>query len=158
MAPDLGKLHNVVITLSLSVPRDEASVPVVRRLCKSALDDLGVDDTCVSDIELAVTEACTNVLKHAQGATGIYDVRVEFSVTDCTIRVIDSGAGFDASAEGRKQALVDAESGRGIHLIRALVDNVQFISRPEEGTIVYLAKRLVLRPHSILQRLADATI
>jgi serine/threonine-protein kinase RsbW len=142
----------------LSLPRDEASVPVVRRLCKSALDDLGVHETCVSDIELAVTEACTNVLKHAHGTPDIYDVNVEFNDHDCSIRVIDSGAGFDASKEGREEALVGDESGRGIHLIRALVDNVQFTSRPEDGTVVHLEKRLVLMPNSILQRLADASI
>lgn len=148
----------MVITFFLSLPRYEASVPVVRRLCKRALDDLGVDDTCVSDIELAVTEACTNVLKHAQCTPDIYEVAVEINDTDCAIRVIDCGVGFDASAKGREEALGGAEGGRGIHLIRALVDNVEFISRPEEGTVVYLEKRLVLRPHSILQRLADATI
>jgi serine/threonine-protein kinase RsbW len=71
--------------------------------------------------------------------------------------VADSGGGFDARAEGRKEALVGDESGRGIHLIRALVDNVRFISRPEEGTVVCFEKRLVLMPGSILQRLSDAT-
>lgn len=147
----------MVITFSLSLPRDEASVPVVRRLCKSALEDLGVEETCVSDIELAVTEACTNVLKHAQGTTDIYDVNVEFNDRDCEIRVIDSGQGFDASDKGREEAFVGDETGRGIHLIRALVDNVRFISRPEEGTVVHLEKRLVLVPGSILERLADAT-
>lgn len=147
----------MVITFSLSLPRDEASVPLVRRLCRGVLNDLGVDETCVSDIEVALTEACTNVLKHAS-TDDSYEVAVDINDTDCTIRVIDSGAGFDASAKGREEALVGAEGGRGIHLIRALVDNVEFISRPEEGTVVYLEKRLVLRPHSILQRLADATI
>jgi hypothetical protein len=39
-----------------------------------------------------------------------------------------------------------------------LVDNVQFTSRPEDGTVVHLEKRLVLMPNSILQRLADASI
>ena len=147
----------MVITFSLSLPRDEASVPVVRRLCKSALDDLGVEDSCVSDIELAVTEACTNVLQHAHGTVDVYETTVEISDSDCTIRVIDSGEGFDASAEGRGDHIDEAESGRGIFLIRALVDNVRFISRPEDGTIVHLEKNLVFKPTSILKRLTTAS-
>lgn len=146
----------MVITFSLCLPRDEASVPVIRRLCKSALDDLGVDPECVSDIELAVTEACTNVLQHAHGPEDDYEVTVELNDTDCTIRVIDSGAGFDPAGKGREEALAGAENGRGIHLIRALVDNVKFISRPEEGTIVHLEKALVLTEASILKRLATS--
>jgi serine/threonine-protein kinase RsbW len=146
----------VVITFSLCLPRDEASVPVIRGLCKSALDDLGVEDSCVSDIELAVTEACTNVLKHADGTSDIYETTVEISDTDCTIRVIDSGEGFDASLHGQGAGVEGAESGRGILLIRALVDNVRFISRPEDGTIVHLEKNLVLKPTSILKRLSAA--
>jgi serine/threonine-protein kinase RsbW len=147
----------VVITFSLCLPRDEASVPVIRRLCKSALNDLGVQDECIADIELAVTEACTNVLKHAHGPEDDYEVTVEINDTDCTIRVIDAGGGFDSSAKGREEALAGAENGRGIHLIRALVDNVRFISRPEDGTIVHLEKTLELTDGSILRRLAGTT-
>lgn len=147
----------MVITFSLCLPRDEASVPVVRRLCKSALDDLGVEPGCISDIEVAVTEACTNVLKHADGAREAYEVTVEINDTDCTIRVIDSGGGFDDAEFGREQALGAAESGRGIHLIRAMVDDVRFISRPEDGTIVHLEKNLVLTDSSILKRLTSIT-
>lgn len=148
----------MVISFSLSLPRDAASVPVVRRLCKNALDDLGVHHTCVSDIELAVTEACTNVLKHAHGTDDIYETTVEINDTDCTIRVIDAGEGFDASRSGSEEVLGFAESGRGIQLIRALVDSVEFISRAEEGTVVHLEKHLVLNPNSILPRLAHTTV
>lgn len=147
----------MVITFSLSLPRDEASVPVVRRLCRGALNDLGVERACVADIELAVTEACTNVLKHAEDNSDAYEVTVEIAETDCTIRVIDSGAGFDPAEKGREEALVGAESGRGIHLMRALVDNVRFISRPEEGTIVHLEKELELTETSVLGRLAPTS-
>lgn len=147
----------MVVTFSLSLPRDEASVPIVRHLCRSALNDFGVQSRCVADIELAVTEACTNVLKHAEGTNDIYDVTVGIDEHDCMIRVIDSGGGFDHHGVGREEALAGAESGRGIHLMRALVDNVRFTSRPEEGTVVHLEKELVLRDDSVLRRLSPTT-
>ncbi len=55
------------IKLTLALPRDEVSVPVIRRTLKASLEVLGIDAGVVSDIELALTEACTNVLKHATG-------------------------------------------------------------------------------------------
>lgn len=146
----------MIITFALSLPHDAASVPVVRRLCRSVLNDLGVHETCVSDIEVAVTEACTNILKHASGPDDSYEVAVEINGAACTIRVTDSGVGFEADMKGRSEALAGAEGGRGIHLIRALVDEVHFVSRPEDGTVVHLEKKLVLTPHSLLERLADA--
>ena len=146
----------MTITFSLSLPRDEVSVPVVRRLCKKALDDLGVAGACVADIELAVTEACTNVLKHAHSTETSYDVTVAVVNAECYIRVIDSGAGFDHATKGHEEALAGDEAGRGILLMRSLVDNVHFASIPEQGTIVHLHKHLDLSEGSILNQLTSA--
>ena len=53
------------LKLTLALPRDEYSVPVARRVLSRSLEVLGVDEVVVADIELALTEACTNVLDHA---------------------------------------------------------------------------------------------
>lgn len=144
----------MVITFSLSLPRDEVSVPLVRHICRDALLRVGVKESCASDIELALTEACTNVLKHAQGTKEEYDVSVELNDRCCEIRVVDSGAGFDHDGAGDAEAHEGAEGGRGIHLMRALVDKVHFISKPQDGTVVYLEKTLELVPSSLLERMA----
>ena len=44
-----------------------------------------------------------------------------------------------------------AEEGRGIHLMRALVDTVVFTSRPHKGTVVHLEKKLEWQPGSVIQ-------
>jgi serine/threonine-protein kinase RsbW len=145
------------ISFTLRLPRDELSVPIVRHICRSALRELGVEGTCLGDIELAVTEACTNVLKHAQGNNLEYEVEVEVNEDACEIRVIDAGLGF-FSTDAFTPASGSAEAGRGLHLMRALVDDLQFISQPEQGTIVHLAKHLELRDDSILQKLGELSI
>ena len=142
------------ISFTLRLPHDELSVPIVRHICKSALLELGVEEPCLGDIELAVTEACTNVLKHAQGSNLQYEVQVEVNEDACEIRVIDAGAGF-FSTEAFSPASGTAEEGRGLHLMRALVDDLRFVSKPEQGTVVHLAKRLELSDDSILQKLGD---
>lgn len=140
------------IAFKLSLPRDEVSVPVVRHISRDALLKLGVDPACVSDIEIAVTEACTNVLNHADGTDDLYEVTFEVNEELAHIRIIDTGRGFD---EGQIELSADsAESGRGIFLMKALVDDLKFVSEPEKGTVVHLVKKLHVEEDSILHMLA----
>lgn len=140
------------ISFKLCLPRDGASVPVVRHVCRDALVRLGVEDGCIADIELAVSEACANVLHTADGSKE-YEVQVKVTDTLCVIRVIDAGQGFDHSMHGIKSSPETAESGRGIFLMRALVDDLTFMTTDGAGTEVYLRKNLVLRPDSPLSAL-----
>jgi serine/threonine-protein kinase RsbW len=142
------------IKFTLQLPRDALSVPVVRRVLNSSMLTLGVEVDCLEDIEIALTEACTNVLDHA-AAGDEYEVIAGLDDASCVIEVIDRGRGFDADHLGHAEADPSAEEGRGIQLIRALVDHVQFTSRPEAGTIVHLEKQLRFRDGSPLQRLAE---
>ncbi len=145
------------ITFSLQLPRDAVSVPAVRRVCRCALVDLGVAPECVHDVQLALTEACTNVLKHANGSGGDYQVAIEVTDQECVIRVLDTGGGFLHEEFGREIAHATSEGGRGIHLMRNLVDSMTFESRPPQGTIVHLHKTLAVTSGSILQLLAEAS-
>src|SRR5690349_21109913 len=102
---------------------------------------LGVKEDCLADIEVALSEACTNVLDHAaQGDE--YEIVAGLDDSVCVIDVVDTGRGFDAELLGHIDAEHSAEQGRGIQLIRSLVDRVQFRSRPEKGMIVHLEKEL----------------
>jgi serine/threonine-protein kinase RsbW len=136
-----GYEGQVEFELTLCLPRDELTVPVSRHVCRNALVELGATDDVVSDIEIALTEACTNVLKHS-GAADEYEVTVDITPEACVICVVDSGRGFDPAAVAQASSDVGAERGRGIELMTALVDNVQFVSRDETGTIVHLEKKM----------------
>lgn len=133
------------ISLLLCLPRDAATVPVVRHIAVAALEELGVEQDEVDDVALAVTEAAANVVKHS-GAHDAYEVQVIVESRQCRIRVVDTGHGFDSSSLPRGMAAPSAEQGRGLALINAVVDSVNFESRPETGTIVQLVKELNLRP------------
>ena len=140
------------VDVTLSLPRDEVSVPVVRHLCASAMDELGVAPGCRSDVLLALTEACTNVVDHADEQHQ-YEVELTLNETRCTIRVKDAGRGFIPVARDGVLDLT-AESGRGLDLMHALVDRVSLTSMPEEGTIVHLYKELeFLDGHPVHERL-----
>jgi serine/threonine-protein kinase RsbW len=81
----------------LVFPRETISVPVMRRVLGGILDRLGVDEECVADLLLAVTEACTNVLRHS-GPGHRYEVVALVGRNRCVIEVVDNGRGFDPAA------------------------------------------------------------
>ena len=134
----------IEVNLTLCLPRDTQTVPVVRHVIGSTLHEFGVTADCRTDVELAVTEACANVLDHSQ-IEDEYEVRVAITTRRCEIRVVDTGRGFDFSTLSDTIDL-DDERGRGVLLMRALVDQIRFESRPEQGTVVHLVKDLVFRP------------
>ncbi|MFL6138414.1 MAG: ATP-binding protein [Frankiaceae bacterium] len=142
------------IKLTLALPRDAMSVPVARRICSAAMRDLGVTDDCCSDIEIALTEACTNVLDHVADGDE-YEVAIGIDDRRCVIEVVDAGGGFDPAALDPGMAELTAEQGRGVQIMRAVVDRVTFTSRPEKGTVCHLEKDLVLAADSPIRVLSD---
>jgi serine/threonine-protein kinase RsbW len=117
------------------------------------MEELGVAQACADDIQVALTEACTNVILHS-GPGDAYEIAVDVDEESCVIRVIDRGVGFDAG-EGRPDAGDTAESGRGMGLMHALVDQVLFESRPEAGTVVHLEKTLEYGEGSVVHRMRE---
>lgn len=131
----------VTMNVDLVLPRDTATVPLVRHLLKYSLMELGVRRECVADVELAVTEACANVVEHAASEEE-YRISFSFDGDLCEIRVVDSGGGFVPGAQPRAMPAGDSEGGRGLLLMQALVDQLHFESAPEVGTVVRLVKTL----------------
>ena len=132
------------VNLTLCLPRDTQTVPLVRHLVGATLNEFGVTGECRGDVELAVTEACANVLDHSRGDDE-YEVKVAVDQQRCQIRVVDRGHGFDFSTlTGESDP--DSERGRGVQLMQTLVDNIHFESEPEAGTVVHLVKQLAFEP------------
>ncbi|MEU7909128.1 ATP-binding protein [Actinoplanes sp. NPDC049118] len=135
------------ISVRLNLPREAGSVPTVRRLLRCTLSLCHVPRQDGDDLELALTEACANVVEHAAGADGI-EVSLDVAADRCAIDVSDNGAGFDASAVAGPDR--DSDRGRGLFLIRALSDNVRMQSTPRRGSLIHFEKSFALaaRPAS----------
>ncbi len=126
--------------LSVTLPSETSSVPVVRRLAGQTLRALGVTADDIEDVRLAITEACANVVNHASH-TDTYVVQVKLGPEQCAIAVLDRGTGFDSTLV-TDETQHDAETGRGLRLMRAMVDSVAFEHQPLAGTVVHLVKVL----------------
>ncbi len=128
------------MSVRLNLPREVDSVPAVRRLLRCALSLLHVDRQAGSDLEIALTEACANVVKHADGADK-FEVLLDVGDDGCAIEVLDQGAGFDPEAAGTEVPDPGHDRGRGLFLIRALSDNVRMDSSPRRGCLIHFEKR-----------------
>jgi serine/threonine-protein kinase RsbW len=137
------------LSLALTLPRDKQTVPVARHIVRNAMEQVGVEETCVDDVELALSEACTNVLLHS-GPGDQFVVRLDLEDRLGVLRVIDVGHGFDSAKVQDTDNLVEAERGRGLGVMQAVVDRVDLTSRPEAGTIVTLEKVLTYSDEALL--------
>jgi serine/threonine-protein kinase RsbW len=106
----------------------------------------GYSDDAVADLKLALTEACSNSVRHA------YDhdegqVHLEFTVhpTCVTVLIRAQGGGFHEDDEdcpdcSNLPELHLAEGGMGISIIRAVVDGFDLRKPDEGGTVLILTK------------------
>ena len=105
----------------------------------------------VADLKLALTEACSNSIRHAY-ADGQGQIRLGFRVADrCLVLTVrDEGAGFDDSEEqtalfapGMDRVSLP-EGGMGFSIIRAVVDDFSLEHPSAGGTLLTLTKRFDL--------------
>jgi serine/threonine-protein kinase RsbW len=141
------------LQFSLDLPRDAALVRDARRTLDGALAGAGVARDCRDDIQLALTEACGNVVSHATLASQ-YHIDVTVDEGECVIEVTDDGGGFDPArlragptgppAAGDADRL--SETGRGLGIVAALVERLDVVSVEDTGTLVRFSKHLSWEP------------
>ena len=99
----------------------------------------------LGDLKLALTEACTNSVRHAYaGSEGTVEILYELHEDKLVIEVVDEGEGFEPPAEP-STALADdelPEGGLGIAIIEALADEFEIRERPQGGSFLRFVKHL----------------
>ncbi|MBZ6104537.1 ATP-binding protein [Streptomyces olivaceus] len=140
---------------SLHLRREAASVPLARRLLIGTMETAGVDPDVSFDLSVALSEACANAVEHGGddapgGSAQAYRVTAYLDGERCRIEVADSGPGFSSGPAGAgvriPAAPADAESGRGLCIIRELADHVHIGSAPgRSGSVVSFDKLLKWR-------------
>jgi serine/threonine-protein kinase RsbW len=90
----------------------------------------------VYDLKLAVTEAATNVIRHA--AVEHYEIEYRVLPRAVEITVIDSGGGFNVADLTRAP---DGQGGFGLAVIRDLVDELMLDSTEGGGTRLKMIRR-----------------
>jgi serine/threonine-protein kinase RsbW len=144
----------VEIKMVLFLPRDAASVPVSRQVLDGCLETLGVADDTRTDIALALSEACANVILHA-GPGQEYEVMASARDGRCVIEVVNTGDGAAGTRPPGGVAPATAEHGRGLKIMNAVVDNLQLSGDGEDKTTVHFEKALEWVPGAAGEHLSS---
>jgi serine/threonine-protein kinase RsbW len=134
-------VNDVEFTVVLSLPRDAASVPLSRHVLDGSLQTLGVTDDTRTDIALALSEACANVIVHARSGEQ-YGVTASVRGGRCVIEVVNSGTAPPPLPAADGPAPLSAEHGRGLKIMDAVVENLQLTGNGQQGTTVHFEKAL----------------
>ena len=140
------------IEVAVCLPHEVDTIALIRSATRSLLTLFGVTEDCVEDIQLALSEACTNVIEHAS-TDDEYEVQVRVDDQQCEISVRNAGSDFDAAALTGLMPDPRSATGRGVAIMHALMDSVDFTSDPQGGTIVRLVRALTVRDDGPMGRL-----
>lgn len=133
---------------TLEVPSSTENLAMIRDFVKRVGRQTGMEEQEIFNLELAVDEACANVIEHVYGNDTSKEVIIRAICDDKEVRisVIDMGRGFDPT--GVTPATIDSlvsgrkSGGLGIRLIRALMDEVSYEISPGQKNELHMVKKL----------------
>ncbi|MBD0329698.1 MAG: ATP-binding protein [Thermoleophilia bacterium] len=131
-------------TVRLAIPARAEYISLCRLALAGVGRTRGLDDELVADLKLALTEACTNSIRHAYPqANGIVEVVYDLFPDRLVIEVADSGAGFARPPGARLEASELSEGGLGMAIIEAIADELEIgPGAGGRGATLRLVKRL----------------
>lgn len=155
-----------VVNLEIHCPVKTRALSILRSFATCMASEVGFDDDATSQIEMAVDEACANVMRHAYKHLGISSdlppeklegeleklegcvlrLQAILGIDYLTISIIDHGIGLNRMPAGVKdmQEYQDrgGSGGLGIYIIKNFMDEVQVDSPGGTGTILTMTKYL----------------
>lgn len=132
----------------LTVPARFERLAQIAEFVTQAARESGLSEDDVFHVEMAVDEACSNVIEHAY-AERAGDIDLECRCPEqgqFEIVIRDSGEPFDPDAVPLPQVSADmdldelSEGGLGLYFMRKLMDEVRFESVPGQGNVLRMTK------------------
>lgn len=144
-------ISTIIKTIDFSYPADINCLVDISEKVTIACRDLpimppaGRANDFVYHIELAISEICTNIIKHAYAEVdGTLDGRITLLNNGIQMDFYDTGASFDPNtipAPNIDPAQLE-EGGYGLHIVRQIMDVVSYENHPQRGNHWYLLKLL----------------
>ena len=140
--------------VSLVIPAKAEYIALGRLALAGLLRSRAVEPEVLADVKLALTEACSNSVRHAyaDGREGEVEIRYELADETLAVEVFDEGGGFDPSPTRVRRRASSTKGGLGLAIIRALTDDLSIGPRAGgSGYCVRFTKNL--RPQNSRTRL-----
>lgn len=128
-------------------PGEFSSLGAISDFITKAAEQAGLDEKSTYSVQLAVDEACTNIIEHAYGGEGKGEItcRCEVATNEIIIELRDTGNQFDPNIIPEPEIGIPLEElgnrGAGLFLMRKLMDQVEFDFSNRNETILRMTKK-----------------
>jgi serine/threonine-protein kinase RsbW len=122
-------------------------LPVFRKFIQTAGAQTGLDNETCFNLQLAMDEACTNIIMHGYAGLDPGSIILELSIEpeQAAMTITDFGRAFEPREMPRPDLEAPLEErmagGLGLHFIYSVMDQVDYQS-DAEGNRLYLTKKL----------------
>lgn len=123
------------------------SLATIGEFVNRAAEAAGLDACAAYAVQMAVDEACSNIIEHAYGGEEQGDIECTCRTNDDGLTVIlrDHGRPFDPTCVPEPDLQANIEEctvgGLGLYFMRKLMDKVHFESTPDSGNVLTMTKR-----------------
>nr|WP_195941004.1 ATP-binding protein [Romboutsia sp. 1001713B170131_170501_G6] len=115
-------------------------VGIIRLTTSGIANKIGFSMDDIEDIKVAVSEACTNAIKHSNDNK--FFITFDILENGLAIEIEDKGKGYDVESLHQPDLNNPKESGLGLFIIQSLMDEVNIESKENKGTIIKMTKYL----------------
>jgi anti-sigma regulatory factor (Ser/Thr protein kinase) len=131
--------------IRVTIPSDVRYLDPVRTLIQQVAEVAGLARDAVSEVELAVTEGCANVIRHCYGNSDCerIDLSFAFERDYFEVRIDDYGTFVDPSRIKSRPLEEVRPGGLGVHLMQRVMDEVTYTKNSWGGTSLTMKKRVV---------------
>lgn len=127
------------------IPSDPTLIKEVDEFVESRLRQRGLDDTIVADIAICATEIVNNAIEHGNREDPKKSVTLELALKEDEIDITVSDEGTFFNPDGIENPISEEnllrEVGRGIFIVRQLMDRVEIKRGANGGTVVSFSKK-----------------
>jgi serine/threonine-protein kinase RsbW len=137
------------IDIDITLPSHTRYLRMISRIGEKVAEEIdcpeGVRETLPGQLAIVLTEGLVNAIKHAKCAEPDTEIHVRINVSNkvLVVRIYDNGLGFDLDSVPTPcfTSNVLEEKGRGIFILRSLMDTVKY-SRSDGENVLEMSKKL----------------
>jgi serine/threonine-protein kinase RsbW len=138
----------------LTIPGRYEQIQTACQFLAAGAESAGLDEQAVFHVELCCDEACTNIIEHAYGGEDQGNITVSYHTEgDAFVMTIrDNGRSFEpanvpppqsVSSDDPQDAVKNLQvGGLGIHFMRQLMDDIQFVFDKKKGNQLTMIKKI----------------
>jgi serine/threonine-protein kinase RsbW len=137
------------IDIDITLPSHTRYLRMVSRVGEKMAEEIDcpeeIREALPGQLAIVLTEGLVNAIKHAKNANQDTEIHIRINVSNkvLVVRIYDCGLGFDLDTVPTPCFTSNGleEKGRGIFILRSLMDSVKY-SRSDDGNVLEMSKKL----------------